>query len=100
MKPVIFHSQARVELDQAIAFYEEQQPGLGLDLQTAVERAVGTIQQHPQLGPHYKATEFRHYPLRRFPYVIFYAELKEAIWIVAIAHGKRRPAHWSRRRIV
>lgn len=50
MKPVIVHSQARAELDEAIAFYEHQKAGLGLDLQTAIERAIGRIQQNPQLG--------------------------------------------------
>jgi toxin ParE1/3/4 len=99
VKPVIIHSQARVELDEAIAFYEEQETGLGLDLQTAVERALGRIQQHSQLGAPYKATEFRHYIVGRFPYIIFYAELEEAIWIVAVAHGKRRPEYWRRRRM-
>jgi hypothetical protein len=58
VKPVIIHSQARAELEEAIAFYEEQRPGLGLDLQTAVERAIGRIQQNSQLGARYKATEF------------------------------------------
>ena len=99
MKPVIIHSQARVELDKAIAFYEKQQAGLGLDLQTTVERAIGRIQQHPQLGAPYKTTDVRQYVIRRFPYIIFYAELEEAIWIVAVAHGKRRPEYWRRRRM-
>jgi toxin ParE1/3/4 len=99
VKPVIIHSQARAELDEAMAFYEQQQAGLGLDLQRAVEQAIGRIQQHPQLGAPYKATELRHSIVRRFPYIIFYAELEEAIWIVAVAHGKRRPDYWRRRRI-
>ena len=99
MKPVIIHSQARAELDEAIGFYEQQRAGLGLYLQTVVERAIGRIQQNPQLGAPYKATEFRHYVLRRFPYIIFSAEREEAIWIVAVAHGPRRPDYWGRRRI-
>jgi toxin ParE1/3/4 len=99
VKPVIIHSQARAEVDEAIAFYEHQKAGLGLDLQTAIERAIGRIQQNPQLGAPYKATEFRHYVVRRFPYIIFYAELGEAIWIVAVAHGRRRPEYWRRRRM-
>ncbi|MBI4962571.1 MAG: type II toxin-antitoxin system RelE/ParE family toxin [Desulfomonile tiedjei] len=99
MKPVIIHSQAKVELDKAIAFYEKQRAGLGLDLQTAVEGAIGRIQQHPQLGAPYKSIDVRQYVIRRFPYMIFYAELEEAIWIVAVAHGKRKPEYWSRRRM-
>jgi toxin ParE1/3/4 len=99
VKPVIIHSQARAELDEAMAFYEHQKAGLGLDLQTAIERAIGRIQQNPQLGAPYKATEFRYYVVRRFPYIIFYAELEEAIWIIAVAHGRRRPDYWRRRRM-
>lgn len=34
MKPVIIHSQARAELEEAMAFYEQQRAGLGLDLQS------------------------------------------------------------------
>lgn len=99
MKPVIIHRQAKAELDEAIAFYEQEKPGLGLELQSAVERAIGTIQERPQLGSPYKASEFRPYVVRRFPYIIFYAELEEAVWVVAVAHGKRRPDYWRRRRL-
>ncbi len=40
MKPVVVHSEARVELDDAMAFYESRACGLGLDFQTKVERAI------------------------------------------------------------
>lgn len=99
MKPIIIHSKARAELDKAIAYYEQQKAGLGLALQSAIEQAIGRIQQNPQVGAPYKTTEFRHYVVQRFPYVVFYAELEEPIWIVAIAHGKRRPDYWRRRKI-
>ena len=99
MKPVIVHSQARAELDEAMAFYEQQKMGLGLVLQAAVERTIGRIQRNPHLGSPYKATEFRYYLVRRFPYIIFYADLEEAIWIVAVAHGRRRPDYWRRRQM-
>ncbi|MDQ7785662.1 MAG: type II toxin-antitoxin system RelE/ParE family toxin [Desulfomonilaceae bacterium] len=99
MKPVIVHSSAREELDKAIAFYEQQKSGLGMDLLGAVERSLRMIQENPQLGASYKATRFRCYVVQGFPYVIFYRDLKDAIWIVAVAHGKRRPDYWSRRRM-
>ena len=99
MKPIIFHRSARTELDEAITYYEQQQAGLGLALQTAVERAVRRIQQNPQLGAPYKTTELRHFILQRFPYGLFYAETKDAVWIVAVAHGRRRPDYWRRRKV-
>jgi toxin ParE1/3/4 len=35
----------------------------------------------------------------RFPYLIFYTELEEVIWVIAIGHGKRKPNYWKERNI-
>ena len=99
MKPLIIHSEARAELDSAIAYYEERKVGFGLDFLSEVEQYLGKIQQNPNLGALYKASGLRRYVMQRFPFLIFYAELEEFIWIVAIAHGKRRPDYWRRRQI-
>lgn len=98
MKPVIIHSLAREELDESIAFYEQRKTGLGMDLLRAVERALRRIQENPNIGAPYKATEFRYYVVQGFPFIIFYGDLTEALWIVAVAHAKRRPDYWRRRR--
>ncbi len=91
--------QSQGELEESIAYYEQQKTGLGRALQSAIEKAIGRIQQNPQIGAPYKTTEFRHYVVQRFPYVVFYVALEEVLWIVAIAHGKRRPDYWKRRKI-
>ena len=99
MKPVIIHSEAREELDSAIAYYQEQKAGLGLDFLSEVEQALGKIQQNPNLGESYKVSELRRYVIQRFPFLIFYAESQEFIWVVAIAYGGRRPDYWRRRQM-
>ena len=43
MKPVIIHSEARRELDNAIQYYEKQKIGLGLDLLSEIEQALEKI---------------------------------------------------------
>ncbi|WP_250123979.1 type II toxin-antitoxin system RelE/ParE family toxin [Chroococcidiopsis sp. CCMEE 29] len=96
MKPVIIHSEAIEELDGAVAYDEDQKVGLGLDFLVEVEQALDKIQQNPNLGAVYKVTGLRRYVIQRFPFLIFYAELEEYIWVVAIAHGKRRPDYWRR----
>ena len=98
MKPIVIHQLAQAELDEAMAYYEEQKTGLGRALQTEVERAIERIRQNPEIGGWYKSTEFRHITVRRFPYVLFYMDIEEAIWVTAVAHGKRRPGYWRRRR--
>lgn len=97
MKPIIVHDEAIEELDAAISYYENQKVGLGLDFLSEVEQALGKIQQNPNLGAVYRVAELRRYVIQRFPFLIFYAELEEFIWIVAIAHGKRRPDYWRQR---
>jgi toxin ParE1/3/4 len=99
VKPVQFHSAATAELEEAIAFYEQRRSGLGHALLHAVERAVSLIQEFPRIGAPYKRTDYRHYGLGRFPYILFYLEMPEAIWIAAVAHGRRRPGYWRRRTI-
>lgn len=99
MKPVIIHSEAREELGSAISYYQEQKAGLGLDFLSEVEQALGKIQRNPNLGESYKVSGLRRYVIQRFPFLIFYAEFEEFIWVVAIAHGKRKPDYWRRRQI-
>jgi toxin ParE1/3/4 len=99
VKPVIIHSEAIEELDGAVSYYEDQKVGLGLDFLAEVEQTLSKIQQNPNLGAVYKVTESRRYVIQRFPFLVFYAELEELIWVVAIAHGKRRPEYWRKRQI-
>lgn len=98
MKLVVFHAQARAELDQAVAYYEQQRHGLGVELLAEVQAAVSRIRQHPQIGSPHKATDYRKCLVKRFPYAIYYRNLQDRIWIAAVAHAKRRPGYWSRRK--
>ena len=98
MKAVVIHSAARAELDDAMEFYENRAQGLGLDLQARIEHAVAEIRRTPETWPVHKGGGFRKYFTERFPFTVFYMILPECIWIVAIAHGRRRPDYWSKRR--
>jgi toxin ParE1/3/4 len=99
VKFIVIHTEARIELDGAIAYYEAQKVGLGLDLLSEVEKVIAKIQQNPNLGTPYKINGVRRYVIKSFPYLIFYIELEEVIWIIAIAHGKRKPNYWKKRQI-
>ena len=98
MKPVVIHSAARAELDEAIAFYESHAHGLGIDLELKIEEAVEKIRRSPESWPSHKQSGFRKYFVRRFPFTIFYLDREDDIWIVAVAHARRRPDYWTRRR--
>ncbi len=99
MKSVIIHSEAINELDAAISYYEAQKVDLGLDFLAEVEQALDKIQKNPNLGAVYKVRGLRRYVIQRFPFLVFYAEFESSIWVVAIAHGKRKPDYWKKRRL-
>jgi toxin ParE1/3/4 len=99
VKPVIIHSEATGELDNAIQYYEKQKIGLGLDLLSEIEQVLEKIKINPNLGTDHTIEEVSRYVIRRFPYIIFYVEFEAFIWLVAIAHGKRKPDYWKKRNL-
>ena len=99
MKPVIIHSEATGELDNTIQYYEKQKIGLGLDLLSEIEQVLEKIKINPNLGTDHTIEGVSRYVIRRFPYIIFYVEFEAFIWLVAIAHGKRKPDYSKKRNL-
>jgi toxin ParE1/3/4 len=98
VKPVKVHSAARTELAEAMAWYEERCQGLGLDLLAEFQVATDRLRRHPSHCPFHKKTAYRRQRMERFPYLIFFLELPDCLWIAAIAHGARRPDYWKQRK--
>lgn len=99
MKPLVFHSAATAELEAAVEFYGSRRRGLGRAFLAEVQRTTARIRRFSDIGAPYKETGLRHCVLRRFPYIVCYLELPEAIWIAAVAHGNRKPDYWRGRTI-
>jgi toxin ParE1/3/4 len=97
VKPIIFHPKAEEEYAAAIAWYEAQRPGLGLDFQDEVQILCSLIAQLPETFPEYEDLEVRKCNVNRFPYTLFYLDHEDQIWIVAVAHQKRKPGYWKER---
>jgi plasmid stabilization system protein ParE len=97
VKPIVFHPDAAQEARDAAAYYEGLRAGLGDDCRAELEAALARIQQNPRLYPAVSGA-IRICPLHRFPFSVYYEELTDRIWVVAIAHQSRRPGYWARRR--
>ncbi|MFM9886526.1 MAG: type II toxin-antitoxin system RelE/ParE family toxin [Burkholderiales bacterium] len=92
MKPLAIHPEAEAELQVAAQFYEGQVVGLGLQFLEEVRECFRKIQTAPESWP----VAFRRYRRvmpHRFPYTVFYEELPDRIWVVSVAHQKRRPGY-------
>lgn len=96
MKPVIFHPNAETEFDLSVGFYERRQEGLGIDFEHEVIDAISIIVEDPARWPIYKFG-LRKYVLHRFPFSLYYLDQPDHLWIVAVAHGSRKPDYWKKR---
>ena len=98
MKLIAFHPSARDELLEAAERYEDQASGLGGQFIDEVERAVSFVEEHPGLGITLGGRDnLRRWTLQRFPYYVIYRAEAESLYILAIAHQRRRPGYWKDR---
>lgn len=90
------------ELADAADWYEGRRRGLELELLAALDAALQVIRADPrrsaQLETLPEEPGVRRMLLDRFPYAIVFEETKDEIWILAIAHTRRRPGYWRDRR--
>jgi toxin ParE1/3/4 len=93
---VLFRPQAESELIEAHAWYDERRLGLGALFAASVERAIERIVETPLAYPRVHG-ETRRAVLRRFPYVLYFRVLQEEVVILAVMHGRWRPARWQSR---
>jgi len=84
MNSVTILSEAETELWEAVAYYEQKAPGLGLDFEEEVQRAVQAIRQSPQQWP-LRDDGTRRQLTQRFPFVVVYTCLNDRIWISYIS---------------
>jgi len=84
---------AQRELDDAVAWYNEQAAGSGQEfldeLDRVVRRAVTFPMSCPEIEP-----GVRRCLLARFPYGLIYGVDRKTIVVVAVAHMHREPRYW------
>ena len=91
-----FHPEAELELTEAALYYELEVPGLGERLGAEVRRATDLLLEQPELG-HRIDPDLRQLVLRRFPFTLIYSASPGVLYVVAVAHDKRRPGYWRTR---
>jgi plasmid stabilization system protein ParE len=87
---------AQAELDDAIAWYAEQAPGLGDAFLIETLKTLKLIEQYPKAW-HPLTQQVRRCRLRRFPYSVIYAQEGSDLLVLAVAHQHRKPGYWRAR---
>ena len=94
---ISFHEDARAEFDETVAFYAMERASLGEGFVHAVEHATGHAQRYPESAAVIRG-RVRRMRVERFPYSVMYSVVGNVIRVLAVAHDRRRPFYWSRRR--
>jgi len=93
---VVFDPAALDDFIQAVKYYDKQQNDLGSRFKENVETALESIVRMP-LGYRLLKPPFRRCLVSKFPYGIIFTIEAEFIYVVAIAHAKRKPYFWPGR---
>jgi plasmid stabilization system protein ParE len=89
---------ALAELQSAVDFYAAHaSKPVGQLLLDDFERATSLLMLNPSLGA-VRSNGRRTFALRRFPYNIIYQPTTDLLRIIALAHQRRRPAYWGKRK--
>jgi len=93
---LVFHPEALAEYVEAIRWYASKSESVADRYEREVSLALERIADAPNRWPSHDDMH-RKLLIRRFPYVLIYREFEGRVWIVAVAHGHRRPGYWKDR---
>ncbi len=91
-----FHPEATSELEESADWYKERSRVAERGFLLAVESAIHKLEKDPKRFPRLDA---RHQScsVETYPFQIIFRNDGRRIFIIAIAHAKRRPGYWRER---
>ena len=93
---ITFLKPAQAEVDEAVAYFDEQRAGLGDRFEQDLQSTLNFVIEQPTLGK-VVGGRVRKMRFRTFRYNLIYIPDPDEIIIVAVAHHRRRPGYWERR---
>ncbi len=92
----VIHEEANREFREALDYYSEISPELGVRFYREMERLMLEVCEHPLVFRQFDPPTRRHFT-DRFPYGVIYLVQPDHIWIVAVIHLHREPGYWRNR---
>jgi toxin ParE1/3/4 len=91
-----FHPEAQAEFVGAARYFEGEAENLGVDFIDFVQHTALRLIRFPTSGRRV-GRRLRRVVVPRFLYLLLYRVERERIFIVAVAHPRRRPGYWRSR---
>ena len=91
-----FHPAATAELEESADWYAERSltaaQGFALAVDAALDKIAADPRRFPKIDGRHQACS-----VERYPFQIIYRDDGSRIYLVAVAHAKRRPGYWKDR---
>jgi len=84
------------DIAEAANWYDEREPGLGVEFVRAIREAIGSLSLNP-LAHRLRRRNVRWFRLQRFPYRIVYQVKGSLVIIIAVLHSARHERSWKER---
>ncbi len=86
--------EAQSDIRSTIAYYRTFSPALANTFMSSVSSTLLRLETFPQSG-HLVGPATRRIVIKNFPYGIFYRVENETIFVLSVAHLKRKPRDWD-----
>lgn len=93
---IVFSSGADLEVAEAALWYDEQRMGLGERFLDAVREAALSAASSPQVYARIHG-DLRRILVHRFPYALFFREVRDELFVLSCYHLHRDPDVWRSR---
>jgi toxin ParE1/3/4 len=94
--PIRLLPEARIDLNEAVDWYERRRRGLGSRFFAQVQAAFNRIAANPQMhAPVYGPVRKARVP--RYPYIVVYREEPGEVVVISVFHTSRDPSIWQSR---
>ena len=90
---IVFDPLAQQEFAEAVEWYDGQVSGLGTRFSHEVRSSLNILLNYPEIGSE-ERPGIRRFTIKKFPYKLIYAIIDEEIYVLAVAHGHRKPSYW------
>ncbi|HEX6036608.1 type II toxin-antitoxin system RelE/ParE family toxin [Longimicrobium sp.] len=84
---------AQADVGEAVEFYGKISLDLGRAFLGEIKRGYAQLRREPLIGSPVEHHE-RKYVLKRYPYNLIYRIEESTIFILAVAHHRRKPGYW------
>ena len=92
---LIILREAEQDAQEAYAWYEQQECGLGEEFLRCVDACIQSIRRNPSM--YIAHDNYRRAVLRRFPYLVFYELVDNTIIVYSVFHCSQDPKKWRNR---